>query len=108
MEYKDQALLPGMVTSDEPGIYRAGKYGIRLENLILVVPAFKDEDWGEFYRFETLTLYPFDRSLIDVAALNEEEKLWLNSYHAEVLRRLSPLLSAEERDWLAEKCRPVE
>lgn len=108
MEYKDQALLPGMVTSDEPGIYRAGKYGIRLENLILVFPAFKDEDWGEFYRFETLTLYPFDRSLIDVAALNEEEKLWLNSYHAEVLRRLSPLLSAEERDWLAEKCRPVE
>lgn len=108
MEYKDQALLPGMVTSDEPGIYRAGKYGIRLENLILTVPAFKDEDWGEFYRFETLTLYPFDRSLIDVAALNEEERLWLNNYHAEVLRRLSPLLTADERDWLAEKCLPLE
>lgn len=108
MEYKDQALLPGMVTSDEPGIYRAGKYGIRLENLILTVPAFKDEDWGEFYRFETLTLYPFDRSLIDVTALDEEEKLWLNNYHAEVLRRLSPLLTADERDWLAEKCLPLD
>lgn len=108
MEYKDQALLLGMVTSDEPGIYRAGKYGIRLENLILTVPAFRDEDWGEFYRFETLTLYPFDRSLIDAAALNEEEKLWLNNYHAEVLRRLSPLLSDDERGWLAEKCLPIE
>jgi len=107
LQENPQPLLPGMVTSDEPGIYRAGKYGIRLENLLLCVPAFDDPDYGSFLRFEPLTLYPFDARLIDVAAMTPPELRWLNDYHAEVLRRLTPYLSADEVAWLAAKCAPL-
>lgn len=107
LQENPQPLLQGMVTSDEPGIYRAGKYGVRLENLLLCVPAFDDPDYGLFLRFETLTLYPFDARLIDVSALAPAELAWLNAYHAEVLRRLTPHLSADEAAWLGAKCAPL-
>lgn len=96
----DEPLLPGMVTSDEPGIYREGKHGIRIENLLMTL-VWKDcpsEDL--FYEFETLTLCPYDQKLIDVSLLTEKEKLWLNSYQKELIRRLSPSLNKEERSWL--------
>ena len=96
----DEPLMPGMVTSNEPGIYREGKYGIRIENLILTVPWEDCPGEEEFYRFETLSLCPYDRELIDVSLLSESEIGWINAYHAEVVRRLSPRLSAEERKWL--------
>ena len=108
LQENPQNLVPGMVTSDEPGIYRAGKYGIRIENLLLTVPAFVDPDYGQFLAFETLTLYPFDLKLIDVAMLDEAEKAWINNYHAEVCRRLRPYLTEAEVSWLEAKCSPID
>lgn len=108
LQENPQNLVPGMVTSDEPGIYRAGKYGIRIENLLLTVPAFVDPDYGQFLAFETLTLYPFDLNLIDVAMLDEAEKAWINNYHAEVCRRLRPYLTEAEVSWLEAKCSPID
>ncbi len=108
LQENPQPLTVGMVTSDEPGVYRAGKYGIRIENLLLTVEAFEDPDYGKFLRFETLTLYPFDRSLIDPAMLDEGEKEWINAYHAEVYRRLRPLLDREDAEWLEAKCAPID
>lgn len=92
-------LRPGMITSNEPGLYRAGEYGIRCENLTLVVPAMTTE-FGRFYRFETLTLFPFDLTLFDTSIMTDDEIEWLNDYHAEVRRRLSPCLDEAERAWL--------
>lgn len=108
LQENPQPLVPGMVTSDEPGVYRAGKYGIRIENLLLTVNAFLDEDYGQFLRFETLTLYPFDLRLIDLTMLDEGEKAWINDYHAEVYRRLRPLLTSSEAEWLQAKCTPID
>lgn len=100
-------LQPGMITSNEPGLYLEGKYGIRLENLI-VTRQWESTEFGEFYEFATLTLFPFDKSLIETSALTPDEKEWLDSYHAEVYRQLSTLLSPEEKEWLARKCAPLE
>ncbi|MCM1482775.1 MAG: aminopeptidase P family protein [Muribaculaceae bacterium] len=96
------ALVPGMITSNEPGLYREGEYGIRCENLVLTVPAFTT-DFGEFYRFETLTLFPFDLTLFDTAIMTDEEIDWLNSYHAMVRERLLPHLEPKEQEWLLAK-----
>jgi Xaa-Pro aminopeptidase len=96
----------GTITSNEPGLYREGKYGIRIENLVMCVPAFETE-FGEFYQFETLTLFPIDTTLIDTSWLSQEETDWLNQYHKEVLERLSPMLLPEEAEWLEHKCRPI-
>lgn len=96
----------GTITSNEPGLYREGKYGIRIENLVMCVPAFETQ-FGEFYQFETLTLFPIDTTLIDKSWLSNEEIEWLNNYHKEVLERLSPMLLPEEVEWLEHKCRPV-
>ena len=101
------ALQPGMLTSNEPGLYRAGVHGIRCENLVLTVPAFTTE-FGNFYRFETMTLCPFDLSLFDTAMMTPREIEWVNGYHAEVARRVSPLLEESARAWLAEKTRPLK
>lgn len=106
-ELKDQPLLPGMVTSDEPGIYREGMHGIRHENMILCVPIAKNE-FGEWYGFETLTLCYFDTSALLIELLNKDEKEWLNTYHSIVFEKLSPFLSPEEADWLAKKTSPVQ
>ncbi|NDV47434.1 aminopeptidase P family protein [Paludibacter sp. 221] len=107
MDENSTTLQLGMITSNEPGLYRANEYGIRIENLILVVPAEKTE-FGQFLKFETLTLFPIDQQLIDIEMLGEKEIEWLNGYHSMVYDSLSPALSEEERDWLAKKCAPIK
>ena len=101
------ALEPGMVTSNEPGLYKAGEYGIRTENILLVVEGKKTEDFGDFLEFETLTLFPYDTRLIDVAMLTQEEIKQVNDYHAVVLERLTPYLNDEEQAWLKNKCKEI-
>ena len=100
----DEPLLPGMITSNEPGLYREGEHGIRIENLTLTV-LWDDSPNPEeqFYCFETLTLCPYERSLIDSSLLSADELTWLNSYHRQVFERLSPYLKEEERVWLREE-----
>ncbi len=98
------ALVPGMVTSNEPGIYKAGEYGIRTENILLVVEGPKTENFGDFLEFETLTLFPYDTRLIDTTMLSAEEIKQVNDYHAMVLERLTPYLNEEEAAWLTQKC----
>ncbi|MDE5870578.1 MAG: aminopeptidase P family protein [Muribaculaceae bacterium] len=95
-------LEPGMVMSDEPGLYIEDKYGIRCENM-LAVELWKSNEFGDFYRFRNLTLFPFDNSLIEWEILTENEKQWLEEYNKEIWERLSPLLSEEEKEWLSEK-----
>ena len=102
----DLALLRGMITSNEPGLYRPGKWGIRIENLVLTVPAAATQ-FGEFLKFETLTLCPIDTRCIIVSMLSDSEKKWLNDYHAHVLERLQPLTDGAARDWLTERTRPI-
>lgn len=99
-------LEPGMVVSDEPGLYIEGRYGIRCENM-LAVEKWKENSFGEFYRFTTMTLFPFDQGLIEPGAMTEEETEWLNTYHREVYARLSPGLSPDEAEWLAGKCKRI-
>lgn len=93
------AMLPGMITSIEPGTYRPGQWGVRIENLVINQPAGKTE-FGEFLRFETLTLCPIDTRCLEIDLLTAEERGWLNDYHAEVRKRLSPLLEGVALDWL--------
>lgn len=90
---------PGMVTSCEPGIYRSGKYGIRIENLLLTV-VHQTSDFGEFYTFETLTLCPVDLKLINFPLMSQSETDWLNNYHRKVYEQLSPFLTEEEKNRL--------
>lgn len=99
-------LVPGMLTSNEPGLYITDKYGIRCENLILTVPAFTTE-FGNFYKFETVTLFPFDLKLFDVNIMTEEEICWLNAYHKRVYDTLSPELNKQECAWLEKKTIPL-
>ena len=100
-------LQAGMILSDEPGYYLPGAYGIRLENLLLVQAAEVPEARKPFLRFETLTLAPFDRRLVEPAMLTGEERRWLDAYHARVLREVGPLLDGSVRDWLAAACAPL-
>jgi Xaa-Pro aminopeptidase len=105
----NQALLPGMILSNEPGFYREGAFGIRLENLIVVAhaPRLPQQTIDDMLCFETLTWAPIDRHLIDVNALPAPDRQWLNDYHAEVLRRIGPLVDAPILDWLEQACAPV-
>ncbi len=89
----------GMITSNEPGLYRPGKWGIRIENLVVNQPAAQSE-FGEFLRFETLTLCPIDTRCIDVPHLTPSEREWLDAYHAQVRKRLEPLVHGEAKRWL--------
>ena len=107
MEANPTPLELGMVTSNEPGIYKTGEYGIRTENLLLCVPACSNEEWCEFYKFESLTLFPYDTTLMDMDMLNREEVKQINDYHAMVCERLRPLLSADEAQWLEQKCKSI-
>lgn len=91
----------GMVTSNEPGYYEEGHYGIRLENLILCKELCETE-YGQFMEFETLTFVPFDLECIDVAMLSEKEKTLLNNYHDNVYKKISPFLNDDEKEWLKE------
>ena len=88
-----------MITSIEPGIYRPGKWGIRIENLVLNVPA-QPGEFGEFLRFETLTLCPIDTRCLDLALLRADERAWINDYHATVRARLSPHVAGDAAAWL--------
>ena len=99
-------LQPGMIVTDEPGLYLEGRYGIRCENTLLVVKAMETE-MGQFNTFESLTLYPFDRKLIDPSLLNEAELTWLNNYHNRVFSTLSPHLNDEETQWLKKATAPI-
>ena len=100
-EYNPVELKPGMIFSNEPGMYREEEYGIRIENLIVCVPKEKT-DFGDFLGFETLTLFPVDTSLIKKELLNNEEIDWLNDYHQIVFKELKPLLSKDLQVFLAE------
>ncbi|WP_223635921.1 aminopeptidase P family protein [Corallococcus sp. EGB] len=100
------AMEPGMITSNEPGLYRPGRWGIRIENLIAAVPDRKTE-FGDFLRFETLSLCPIDTRLVDAALLSREEQDWLNAYHATVRERLQPHVQGAARDWLLQRTQPI-
>ncbi len=102
MDENSTVLQPGMFTSNEPGLYRTDEYGIRTENLILVVEAEKTE-FGQFYKFETLTLFPIDTTLIEKSVMSTDEINWLNTYHQQVYDTLSPLLSEDEKQWMKKK-----
>lgn len=100
------ALEPGMITSNEPGLYLEGRYGIRSENLV-VTENWKTTEFGEFLQFKNMTLFPFDTTLCDTSLMTDEEIDWINNYHKTVYDRLSPLLSKEEQDWLKEKTKAI-
>ncbi len=97
------ALEPGMLTSNEPGFYKTGAYGIRIENLVLCTEA-EENEFGKFLQFDTLTLFPIDTRLIDSALLTKEEHQWLNDYHHRVFHELAPRLEGDEVEWLQRKC----
>ena len=101
-------LKPGMIISNEPGFYKEGAFGIRIENLVLVQPA-KKPGGGDraMMSFETLTFAPIDRRLVDVSLLTVTERAWLNDYHARVYEEVGSRLGAEERAWLEDACRAV-
>jgi len=100
------AMEPGMVTSNEPGIYRPGRWGVRIENLVLTVPAQKTE-FGSFLEFETLTLCPIDARCIERSLLDQTEVDWLNGYHAMVRARLAPHVTGAAAQWLEANTRPI-
>jgi Xaa-Pro aminopeptidase len=102
-----QALLPGMILSNEPGYYKAGAYGIRIENLLLVEQRAIPGAEGGFLGFEVLTLVPIERALVDVALLSTEERDWWNGYHTRVLEVLAPRLAGEALAWLLAQCLPL-
>jgi Xaa-Pro aminopeptidase len=101
-----QALLPGMIVSNEPGYYKTGAYGIRIENLVLVQPV-EGEAEREMLGFETLTLAPIDRNLVEASLLDEEEIAWLDAYHIRVRETLTPLVDPKTARWLAEATAPI-
>lgn len=100
-------LQPGMITSDEPGLYLSNRYGIRCENLIVTEQKMQTE-FGRFLGFRVMTLFPFDRSLFETEIMTPEEIRWIDDYHKTVRERLTPLLTPEEAAWLAEKTLPLE
>ena len=102
----NQDILPGMITSNEQGLYREGKYGIRIENLILA-KEIEENQFGKFIGFETLSLCPIDTKAIDLSMLTEEEISWINNYHKLVYDKISPNLSKKEQIWLKSKTRSI-
>lgn len=101
------AMHPGMITSIEPGLYRDGRWGIRIENLVLNVSVGTPDEFGEYLAFETLTLCPIDSRCLELSLLRADELQWLNDYHAEVRRRLAPRLDGAALDWLLRRTEPV-
>ncbi|MBR7031808.1 MAG: aminopeptidase P family protein [Prevotella sp.] len=106
MEWKPAPLVAGMTVTDEPGIYLAGKFGVRIENTLLVTP-YKETEFGKFLQFESLTLCPIDKAPILTELLTQEELDWLNAYHQRVFDTLSPHLNQEESAWLQAACAPL-
>ncbi|WP_310533636.1 aminopeptidase P family protein [Novosphingobium sp.] len=103
----DQELLAGMFLSNEPGYYKTGAFGIRIENLVLVEPRRIDGAEGDYFGFETLTFVPIDRTLVDTALLTREELRWWDGYHARVLEIVGPQLEGAALDWLKDQCAPL-
>ena len=106
MEYKPAPFVAGMTITDEPGIYLEGKFGVRIENTLLVTP-YKETQFGQFLQFESLTLCPIDTTPIVKELLLQEEIDWLNQYHQRVFDTLSPHLNAEETAWLKAVCKEI-
>ena len=104
--FVDEKLLPGMVVTNEPGVYREGKHGVRIENIMLVVDA-DESEFGKFYKFEALTLCPIDTKPLMLELLTEDEKNWLNAYHNQVYKKLSPHLDNEHKAFLKDVTKPV-
>ena len=100
-------LREGMILSNEPGYYKPGEYGIRIENLVLVVDAGLADSEGKYLGFETLTMVPLDRTLVDRALLSEAEIGWWNDYHTAVYATLAPQLEGDDLAWLEEQCAPL-
>lgn len=107
LNYVPTSLRPGMITSNEPGLYREGVHGIRCENLVLTTEAIETE-FGKFYKFETLTLCPFERSLFDTSIMSDQEIEWVNEYHRKVAAALSPLLDGDDKEWLLENTKEIK
>ena len=107
MNHVPTLLEPGMILTDEPGIYKAGRHGIRIENTLLIVPA-QETEFGKFYKFEPLTLCPIDKKAITLEIMTDEELVWLNEYHQMVYDRLCPFLNEEENTWLKEATSPLK
>jgi len=101
------ALQPGMIVSNEPGFYKTGAYGIRIENLVAVKDAVIEGADRRYLEFETLTLAPIDRNAIDLSLLSESERAWLNAYHARVRETVGPQVDAGTSAWLEEATRPL-
>ena len=106
MEWRPARLRAGMTVTDEPGIYLAGRFGVRIENMLLVRPA-EETECGRFLCFETLTLCPIDKTPVLPQLLTLEEKDWLNRYHQRVLDTLAPHLDSDEQEWLRTACAPL-
>ena len=106
MEWKPAPLVAGMTITDEPGIYLEGKFGVRIENTLLITP-YKETQFGQFLQFESLTLYPIDTTPIIRELLLDEEIAWLNQYHQHVFDTLSPHLDDEEKEWLKQACKAI-
>ena len=106
MEWKPAPLVAGMTITDEPGIYLEGKFGVRIENTLLITP-YKETQFGQFLQFESLTLCPIDTTPIVKEMLLDEEIAWLNQYHQHVLATLSPHLDDEEKEWLKDACKEI-
>jgi Xaa-Pro aminopeptidase len=105
-EFNDRVIEAGMVLSNEPAFYRLGEYGLRTENMMVCV---KDEttEFGDFLRFDTLTLCPIDNKAIEKSLLNQEEIEWLNNYHEWVYNELSPLVNDELKGFLKEQTKAI-
>ena len=106
MEWRPTPLQAGMTVTNEPGIYLEGKFGVRIENTLLIVPA-ESTAFGDFLKFETLTLAPIDTAPIVLEILSTEEREWLNSYHRRVYESLSPYLEGNEKEWLRKATLPI-
>ncbi|MBC3831600.1 aminopeptidase P family protein [Undibacterium amnicola] len=102
----DMVMEIGMITSNEPGIYRPGKWGVRIENLMLCVPA-QTTEFGEYLKFESLTLCPIDTRCIALDLMHQDEIDWLNAYHQDVLHRLSPRVQGDALNWLKERTKAI-
>jgi len=104
----DEPLRPGMILSNEPGYYKTGEYGIRIENLVLVVERDVPGAEKKMLGFDTLTFVPIDRNLIDTDMLDDAERLWLDDYHHQVVAIVGPQLEGDARTWLEAACRPLD
>lgn len=107
MEWKPTPLRAGMTVTDEPGLYLAGKFGVRIENTLLI-KGYMQGEFGGFLQMESLTLCPIDTATVDVAMLSSEELEWINAYHQEVYQKLSPYLAEDERIWLLTATKPLK